>query len=313
MPLDPQIAGLLQLMEQLGAPPLSNGTPVDARAGMRAMAVDMRDPTTLAPVRSVENATVPGPAGELPIRTFRPEADGPVPTVVFFHGGGYVIGDLDTHEDQTRLLCRDVGGVVVSVDYRLAPEAKFPAGYDDCLAATRYVAEHIDDFGGDSSRLVVAGDSAGGNLAAAVAIACRDAGGPALAAQLLIYPTVDFDADGGYPSRVENAEGYFLTEADSLWFHDHYVPADFDVNDVRASVIRADLRGVPPAVVGTAEFDPLRDEGDAYAEKLREAGVEVRLHRFPGLIHGFYAFGGVSAAAAEAVRTLNADLRELLD
>jgi acetyl esterase len=313
MPLDPQIAGLLQLMEQLGAPPLSNGTPVDARAGMRAMAVDMRDPTTLAPVRSVENATVPGPAGELPIRTFRPEADGPVPTVVFFHGGGYVIGDLDTHEDQTRLLCRDVGGVVVSVDYRLAPEAKFPAGYDDCLAATRYVAEHIDDFGGDSSRLVVAGDSAGGNLAAAVAIACRDAGGPALAAQLLIYPTVDFDADGGYPSRVENAEGYFLTEADSLWFHDHYVPADFDVNDVRASVIRADLRGLPPAVVGTAEFDPLRDEGDAYAEKLREAGVEVRLHRFPGLIHGFYAFGGVSAAAAEAVRTLNADLRELLD
>jgi acetyl esterase len=313
MPLDPQTAEILQLMAQLGAPPLSAGTPAQARAGMRVMTVDLRDPATLVPVHAVENSTVPGPAGDIPIRVFRPEADGPVPTVVFFHGGGFVIGDLDTHEDQTRLLCRDVGAVVVSVDYRLAPEAKFPAGFDDCLAATRYVGDHIADFGDDAARLVVAGDSAGGNLAAAVAIACRDAGGPPLAAQLLIYPAVDFAADGPYPSRVENAEGYFLTAEDSVWFHARYTDDGFDATDPRASVIKAaDLSDLPPAVVGTGEYDPLRDEGEAYAARLADAGVTVVQHRFPGLIHGFYGMGVVSSAAADAVKTLNAELSALL-
>jgi acetyl esterase len=313
MPLDPQTAEILQLMQQLGAPSLASSTPQQARAGMRMMTVDMRDPATLAPVRSVTDSAIPGPAGDIPIRVFRPEADSAVPTVVFFHGGGFVMGDIDTHEDQTRLLCRDVGAVVVSVDYRLAPEAKFPAGFEDCLAATRYVAEHIDDFGSDSDRIAVAGDSAGGNFAAAVAVACRDAGGPALAAQLLIYPAVDFAADGPYPSRVENAEGYFLTAEDSVWFHQQYTDEGFDPADVRASVIKtADLSGLPPAVVGTAEFDPLRDEGEAYAALLADAGVKVVQHRFPGLIHGFYGMGVISAAAADAVTTLNADLAALL-
>jgi acetyl esterase len=314
MPVDPQIAAVLALMEQLHAPALSEGTPEQARAGMRAMTIDLRDAASLAAVRSVEDSTLPGPVGDVAIRVYRPDADGPVPTVVFFHGGGFVIGDIDTHDDQARLLSRDVSAVVVSVGYRLAPEDKFPAGFEDCLAATTYVGNHIDDFGGDPSRLVVAGDSAGGNLAAAVAIACRDAGGPALAAQLLLYPVVDFTVDGAYPSRVENADGYFLTADDSAWFHLQYVPDDFDGTDPRASVITVeDLSGLPPAVIGTAEFDPLRDEGEAYAERLRDAGVEVVLHRFDGMIHGFYGMGAVSTAAAEAVGTLNVDLRALLD
>ncbi len=314
MPVDPQIAAALALMEQLGTPALSDGTPEQARAGMRAMTIDMRDAASLAAVRSVEDSTLPGPAGNIAIRVYRPDADGPVPTVVFFHGGGFVIGDIDTHDDQARLLARDVSAVVVSIDYRLAPEAKFPAGFDDCLAATKYVADHIDEYGADPSRLVVAGDSAGGNLAAAVAIACRDAGGPTLAAQLLLYPVVDFAADGPYPSRVENGEGYFLTADDSAWFHQNYISDDFDDTDRRASVIKVeDLSGLPPAVVATAEFDPLRDEGEAYAERLREAGVEVVLHRFDGMIHGFYGMGALSPAAAVAVRTLNSDLRALLD
>jgi acetyl esterase len=313
MPLDPQIAGLLALMEQMGTPSLSAGTPAQAREGMRMMTVGIRDPATLAAVRSVSDSFVPGPAGDIGIRVYRPDADGPVPTIVFFHGGGFVIGDIDTHEDQARLLCRDVGAVVVSVDYRLAPEAKFPAGFDDCLAVTRHVAEHIADFGGDAGRIAVAGDSAGGNLSAAVAIACRDAGGPPLAAQLLLYPVVDFAADAAYPSRVENAEGYFLTAEDGVWFNGHYLPADFDATDVRASVIKTpDLAGLPPAVVATAEFDPLRDEGEAYAALLADAGVKVVLHRFDGMIHGFYGMGVISPAAAVAVKTLNADLAALL-
>jgi acetyl esterase len=313
MPLDPQIAEILTLMEQMGTTSLAAGTPEQARAGMRMMTVDLRDPATIVPVRSVTDSMIPGPAGDLPIRAYRPEADGAVPTVVFFHGGGFVIGDLDTHDDQTRLLCRDVGAVVVSVDYRLAPEAKFPAGFEDCLAATRYVGEHIDDFGGDATRLAVAGDSAGANFAAAVAIACRDAGAPALAAQLLLYPVVDFDPAGGYPSRVENAEGYFLTAEDSEWFHTQYADETFDAADIRASVIKTpDLSGLPAAVVGTAEFDPLRDEGDAYAARLADAGVKVVHHRFGGMIHGFYGMGALSAGAADAVKTLNADLVGLL-
>jgi acetyl esterase len=313
MPLDPQIAEILQMMEQVVAPALSGGTPEQGRAAMRMMTVDMRDPATLAPVRSVSDSAVPGAVGDIPIRVYRPDVDGPVPTVVFFHGGGFVLGDIDTHDDQTRLLCRDAGAAVVSVDYRLAPEAKFPAGFEDCLAATQYVAAHIEEFGGDADRIAVAGDSAGGNLAAAVAIACRDAGGPALAAQLLIYPAIDFAADGPYPSRVENGKGYFLTAEDGVWFNGHYLPAGFDATDIRASVIKiADPSGLPPAVIGTAEFDPLRDEGEAYAALLADGGVKVVLHRFDGMIHGFYGMGVISPAAAGAIKTLNAELAALL-
>jgi len=312
MPVDPQIAAVLQLLESSGAPSLASGTPDQARATFRFTTVDMRDPSTLPQIASVENASIDGPAGGIPVRIYRPETtSSTVPTIVFFHGGGFVIGDLDTHDDHGRLLCRDVDAVVVSVDYRLAPEHKFPAGFEDCLTATRWAAEHIDSLGADPTRLAVAGDSAGGNLAAAVALVARDEG-PRLAAQLLIYPGVDFTDDDVHQSRIDNAEGYFLTADDMQWFRNHYI-ADTHVLDPRASVLHAaDLAGVAPAVIGVAEFDPLRDEGEAYAKKLSDAGVEVVLHRFDGMVHGFYGMGVLSAKAAEAVQQLNADLRRLL-
>jgi acetyl esterase len=312
MPLDPQIAAILALMEQADRPSLASGTPEQARAGFRMFTVDLRDPATLAAVRSIEDIEIPGPAGPITARVYRPEADGPVPTMVFIHGGGFVIGDIETHDDHARLICRDVPAVVVSIDYRLAPEHKFPAGLEDCLAATRWAAEHIDSLGGDADRLVVGGDSAGGNLSAAVALASRD-GGPKLAAQFLLYPNTDFAVDVDYPSRVENAEGYFLTAEDMLWFRQLYLDGEQTALDPRASVIaNPDLAGVPPAVIGTAEFDPLRDEGEAYAKALADAGVEVRLARYDGMIHGFYGLGAHSAAAAAAVTDLTTSLRDLL-
>ena len=311
MPVDPQIAAILAMLETSGAPSLSSGTPEQARAQFRFTTVDLRDPATLPQVASVDNATIAGPAGPIPIRIYRPDAAGPVPTIVFFHGGGFVIGDLDTHDDHGRLLARDVEAVVVSVDYRLAPEHKFPAGFEDCFAATKWAAETIGDLGGDAGRLAVAGDSAGGNFAAAVALAAHEAGIP-LAAQLLIYPGVDFTDDDAHASRIENAEGYFLTAEDMVWFREHYIE-EHHVRDPRASVLHAeDLTGVAPAVIGVAEFDPLRDEGEAYAKKLSDAGVPVLLHRFDGMVHGFYGMGVLSAKAAEAVQTLNADFRKLL-
>src|SRR5581483_7027462 len=202
MPLDPQIAAILQLMEQSGGGNLGNATIEQARAYFDMSTITMRDPSILAPVRSIEDSVIPGPGGDLPIRIYRPDVDGPVPTMAFFHGGGFAIGSIATHDDHTRLICRDVGIVVVSVEYRLAPEHPFPAGFEDCLAATKWVGAHVDSLGGDADR-VVGGDSAGGNFSAAVALAVRESG-PKLAAQFLIYPGVDFAEDADYPSRLEN-------------------------------------------------------------------------------------------------------------
>ena len=313
MPLDPAIASVLQMMAESGAPPMSQGTPEQARAAFRFMTVDLRDAAHLAQVGSVEDTTVPGGDGPVPARIYRPATPGPHPTVVFLHGGGFVIGDLDTHDDHTRLICRDVDAVVVSVDYRRAPETPFPGGYQDCLAATLWAVEHAAELGGDPARVAVAGDSAGGNLSAAVTLGARDKG-VTLAAQMLIYPGVDFVEDEDeHPSRVENAEGYFLTAEDMRWFRDHYVPDPASRTDPYASVLRApDLTGLPPAVIGTAEYDPLRDEGEAYAAALEKAGVPVTARRFDGLIHGFYGLPHVSPAAADAIRQMNADFKELL-
>jgi acetyl esterase len=312
MPLDPQIAAILSLLEQGGGGNLGGATIEQARTYFDMSTVGLRDPATLAHVRSVDDATIPGPAGEIPIRIYRPDVDGDVPTMAFFHGGGFAIGSIATHEDHARMICRDVGIVVVSVDYRLAPEHPFPAGFEDCLAATRWVGDNVASLGGDPERIVVGGDSAGGNFSAAVALATRESG-PKLAAQFLIYPGVDFAEDADYPSRLENAEGYFLTLEDMIWFSNHYLPDGVDHNDPRASPIRAeDLSGAAPAVIGTAEFDPLRDEGEAYAKALADAGVEVRLQRYDGLIHGFFGMGPYSAAAAAAVADMNQALKDLL-
>ncbi|HWC35586.1 MAG TPA: alpha/beta hydrolase [Mycobacteriales bacterium] len=311
MPLDPQIANILQFLADAGAPSIASGTVEQARAGFRAGTVGVRNPATLAQVRAVEDITVPGADGPRAARVYRPDVEGPVPTMVFFHGGGFVIGDIETHDDQARLICRDAAMVVVSVDYRLAPEHPFSAGHEDCLAATRWAADNITSLGGDPSRLVVGGDSAGGNLAATVALRCRDEG-LALAAQFLIYPGVDFTEDANYPSRVENAEGYFLTADDMLWFRSQYVPAAADPTDPRLSPIHAaDLSGLPPAVIGVAEFDPLRDEGLAYGKALADAGVDVEVRHYDGLIHGFFGFSQLSAAAAEATSDMIALLPKL--
>ncbi len=303
---------MLSLLEAMGNKTLASGSPEEARAAFRMLTVDLRPPDSIVPVSSTEDLVVPGAAGDLEARVYRPEAEGPLPTIIFFHGGGFVIGDVETHDNQCRTVCRQVEAVVLSVGYRVAPEAPFPAPVEDCLAATRWAADHVAELGDDVERLVVAGDSAGGNLAAVVARLARDAGHPPLAAQLLVYPGVDF-GDGDYASRTENAEGYFLTRADMEWFRDHYV-GGADVTDPRLSPLLAGgLTGLPPAVIVTAEFDPLRDEGEAYARALEQAGVPVVHRRYDGLIHGFFDLAALSPASAEAVRDTCAQLRRLLE
>lgn len=306
MPVDTHLAGMLELMAT--APPLHAGTPEEGRHAMRAMTVDLVTPDTLVPVGSVEDVTVPGGDGERAARIYRPSGDGPWPTTVFFHGGGFVIGDIDTHDQTCRRICSGADTVVVSVDYRLAPEHPFPAGLDDAIAATRWTADHQADLGG-GERLAVAGDSAGGNLSAVVAQTLPDL----VDAQFLIYPATD--VLGEHPSRGENAEGYFLDMAMMEWFFTHYVTdvEGVEATDVRLSPINADsLVGLAPAVVVTAEFDPLRDEGEAYADKLAAAGVPVDKVRYDGLIHGFLDMGSLSPVAAAGVDDLVARFRRLL-
>ena len=312
MPLDPEIQALLAAMAAMNAPSMSQGTPADARTAFRFMTVEMRRPENVVPVKETEDLTIPAHHGGIPARVYRPDTAGPTPTIVFVHGGGFVIGDIETHDNQARAICAGTDSVVVSIDYRLAPEAPWPAAVDDAYAAVEWAADSIDSLGGDADRLAVAGDSAGGNISAIVAQRCRD-NGPALAAQLLIYPGVDMDPDAPYQSRVDNAEGYFLTADDMVWFRDHYVGADADFRDPVMSPIHAtDLAGLPPAVVATAEFDPLRDEGNAYADALRAAGVDVDSQCYAGMIHGFFDMGPLSAGAREATADAIARFRALL-
>jgi acetyl esterase len=309
VPVDPSIAAVLALLESSGLPPMYEGSPEEGRAAFSALTAGARTPEQVVPVASAEDRTVPGADGDLRARVYRPEGEGPFPTVVFFHGGGWVIGDLETHDNQARSVCRHARAVVVSVDYRLAPEHPFPAAADDAVAAARHVAAHLDEFGGDH-RLAVAGDSAGGNLAAVVAQQLHADGTP-LTAQFLIYPAVD--SAGEYPSRVENAKGYFLEQPTMDWFYGHYAGAWDDAKDPRLSPLHgADLSGLPPAVIVTAEYDPLRDEGEAYGEALRAAGVAVDVRRYDGMIHGFFDMGTISPAARAAIEESCARFGEVL-
>jgi acetyl esterase len=262
---------------------------------------------------------VKGAAGPLAARVYRVSRQ-KSPTVVFFHGGGWVAGDLETHDRQARLLAIETGAVVVSVDYRRPPETRFPGAFEDAFAAVRDVFARIAEFGQDSTRVGVAGDSAGGNLAAATAIACRDAGLD-LAAQLLVYPVTDVagsyaDAseNARFPSRAENAEGYFLSRAVMEWFCGHYLDHPSHGTDWRVSPLRAkNLAGLAPAVVCTAWFDPLRDEGRAYADALAAAGVATRYHHGAGLIHGYFGLGEASEAARFEAQRARADFRGMLE
>jgi acetyl esterase len=298
MGLDPQLKTLVDFVNSAGKK-MHEGTPEEARAAFRVLSVDMVKPEDVVPVAAVEELTVAG----RPARLYRPETEVPTPTLVFFHGGGYTIGDLDTHDQTCRRICRDAEATVLSVDYRLAPEHPFPAGLEDALAATRWAAEHLP-----GTRLAVGGDSAGGNFSAVVAQELRDL----VSAQVLLYPAVD--KFGDYPSRKENAEGYFLDEPTMVWFLQQYVGgvADLDPADPRLSPLLGDVTGVAPAVVATAELDPLRDEGNAYAAKLAEAGVPVDHVQYPGMIHGFVDMGPFSPGAAAAVDDLVGRIRTLL-
>lgn len=302
MALDTGIASLLELIKHSGYPPMHEGSPETARKAFRAMTVDAVQPAAVVPVGSVEELTVAG----RPARLYRPEGDGPWPTLVFLHGGGFVIGDLDTHDQTCRRLCRGADTVVLAIDYRLAPEHPFPAAVEDAMAAVRWAGEHLTELGG-TDFLAVGGDSAGANLSAIAAQLMPDL----VQAQVLIYPTVD--PLGDYQSRTDNAVGYFLELATMEWFFTHYLSGgELDAHDVRASPYVGDLAGVAPALVVTAEFDPLRDEGEAYAAKLVAAGVPVDTVRYDGLVHGFIDMGPFSPAAVAAVDDLVVRTRNLL-
>lgn len=311
MPLDPHIAGVLQMLASTGAKPLHEGTPQEGRAAYLAMTLGTRSPEQVVPVGSVQDTTVPGAVGPLKARIYRPQGTGPFPTVAFFHGGGYVIGDLDTHDNMCREICRSAQAVVVAVDYRLAPEHPFPAGLEDAVAAARWVVAHVQELGG-TDQVGVVGDSAGGNFSAVVAQQLH-AQGIALAAQFLIYPSVDHAA-AVYPSLEQNSKGYFLELDTMAWFYQHYAGTYANTLDPRLAPLQApSLQGLPRAVVATAEFDPLRDAGAAYVAALNAAGVQAEHIPGPGMIHGFYDMGrwspGAQALIEQGARRFGALLR----
>jgi acetyl esterase len=294
MPVDPQIRALL---DKGTGVPATHTLPVDvARAQYEARIALMAAP---AEVAAVSEQTIDGPGGPLRIRIYTPHGTGPFPLLAFFHGSGFVLCSLDTHDGMCRNLCAGAASVVASVDYRLAPEHKFPAGIDDCLCATRWVAINAARLGADPERVAIAGDSAGANMAAVTALRVRDEGGPALCGQLLLYPVTDHYTSGT-ASYQENADGYGLTRDTMKWFWDHYLTEPSEAAHPHASPLRApDLSGLPRALVITAEYDPLRDEGEFYAEKLREAGVSTALSCYGGVNHGFmFWVGAVDKAGA---------------
>jgi acetyl esterase len=264
-----------------------------------------------ADVGGVSERSIAGPGGTLKLRIYRPVGPGPFPLLAFFHGSGFVLCSLDTHDGMCRNLCAGVGCVVVSVDYRLAPEHRYPAGLDDCVFATRWIAEHAAELEGDVGRLAVCGDSAGGNLAAAAALRIRDEAGPALCGQLLIYPVTDYHTPGT-PSYQANAEGYGLTRDTMVWFWTHYLSDPAEAAQPYVSPLRAgNLGGLPPALVVTAEYDPLRDEGEDYARALRAAGTPCVMSRWQGMNHGFFFWVGLVDKAGEAMDESCAWLRQI--
>jgi acetyl esterase len=310
LPLDPQARTLLDALNARGEGGPGEPDPATVRAGyelLGAMGAPAADPP------STEDRTIPGPAGQIPVRIYRPQTAAAAPAVVFFHGGGFVIGSINSHDPLCQQLASRVPAVVVSVDYRLAPEHPFPAGLEDCWAAVQWVADNAAAVGADTSRLAVAGDSAGGNLAAVVARRARDAGAPALAFQLLIYPTTD--ATGSFPSIAENGQGYLLSADTMRWFLANYLgsdPGDKLRHPDVSPLYAPDLSGLAPAAVITAEFDPLRDEGQAYARALEEAGVPTRLLNYDGLIHAFMQLDGAIPAAGAGITDAVEALRQAL-
>lgn len=310
--LDPDAAAVYKAFQEAGRPAYETLTAGEARAYYsQARFATNPEPPELARVAPL---AIPAPHGTIPARLYVPREprrhEGLSPALVFFHGGGWVIGDLDSHDVVCRQLAAEGALIVVSVDYRLAPEHKFPAATEDAIAATKWIAANARELGIDASRLAIGGDSAGGNLAAVVALAARDAGGPALAGQVLIYPATDFAMTHGSHSEPETS--VLLTHSVIRWFRDHYLTGAAEIHDWRASPARAqNLAGLPPAYVLTAGADPLRDEGNEYAERLRQAGVPVTYKHFPGQFHGFFTMGKLLRQANVAVSEIGVWLKGL--
>jgi acetyl esterase len=302
MALHPQAQLLCDAVNAMGGPPASDETLQQARDGFGMLVLGGAG--TPGEVHAVEELDL----GGVPARLYRPSNASALPVVVYFHGGGWTIGNVEQFDPILRQLANASGALVVSVEYRLAPEHPFPAPLDDCWNALQWIAANAASFGGDSTRLAVAGDSAGGNLSAVCALHARDAGGPELALQVLVYPVTD--CDFGTVSYAENGEGYLLTAAQMRWFVDCYTRGGADHTNWRISPLRAEsLAGVAPALVLTAEYDPLRDEGEAYARRLEADGVPVELRRYDGMIHAFFGLSGTFDASRDAMTLVGTTLQ----
>ena len=312
MPLDPSAKRLLDMLAAAGGmPDIAAMTPQQMREGFRRLArsVDLKG----VPIGAIQDGELPGPGGPLPYRIYTPQqpAARPLPALVFFHGGGCIFGDIDTHDGVCRMLAAESGCAVVSIGYRRAPEHRFPAAVEDSYAATRWVADHAVELGLDAGRIAVGGDSAGAGLAVVVCQMAAARHGPRIALQLLFCAVLDMRAET--PSRRDFAEGYFLNQATIDWMLQHYCAADVDLDDPRLSPLRApQFSGLPPAHIHTAEFDPLRDEGEAYAQALRRAGVPAHYTCHAGMIHYFYAMAGAIPAARTALKTAAGAMRGAL-
>ena len=306
VPLDPQLQAMRDQRERDNVPPLYTMTLAEARAAdLASIRASGGDPE---PVHEVTSLTISGPGGDLPLRLYRPSGERPLPVLLYFFGGGWVLGTIDTADGVSRSLANSAGALVAVVGYRLAPEHPFPAAAEDCYATAQWVARHAAEIGADPARIAVGGDSAGGNLAAGVALRARD-GGPALAGQLLIYPNTDQLADD---ESMRAADDPFLFNRHSVaWYRQHYLADPADAASPLASPLRAgSLAGLPPALVITAEYDPLRDQGEAYARRLAADGVAAELSRYPGMAHGFFTMAGTVAASRAAITQAAARLRE---
>ncbi|MCZ2147400.1 MAG: alpha/beta hydrolase [Bryobacterales bacterium] len=296
--LDPTLRAWLEAVQALEKPPMCTLTPEEGRAA----ALEMMKTVCAAPepVARVEDIRIRGPEAEIPVRVYTPESLAPRPGLVFFHGGGWVLCGLETHDVACRAIARRAGAVVVSVDYRLAPEHRFPAAVNDCYAALEWTAANAGPLDIDGRRISVGGDSAGGNLAAAVALKSRDERGPAIAGQAMVYPVTNL-ASFDTPSYEEFADGYQLTRASMEWFRNHYLQRPEDgLHPYASPLLAPDLEGLPPALVLTAECDPLRDEGEAFAGRLEKAGVAVTRARYEGMIHPFFSLSGVCSRAFDS-------------
>lgn len=308
MALDPEAKALLDALGISTLLPIEAMTPEAARERSK-MLLEARRQMGIEQVQQVQDVRIPGPAGEIPIRIYTPDVRKPAPALIYFHGGGWVIGDLESHDHVCRSLANEVPCVVASVDYRLAPEAKFPAAVEDSYRATEWIAENAVELGIDADRIAVGGDSAGGNLAAVVSQLARDRKGPSLIYQLLIYPGTDMRM--GAPSIEENAEGPLLTKASMIWFIGHYLRGEDDkVNPLASPLLTPDLGNLPAAFVLTAECDPLRDEGEDYGKKLEAAGVSVETKRYAAMPHGFFSFAGALSGGREAFADVTTRLRK---